>query len=93
MEHSSLSDADSASDNQAKFNFRLSVLPMWAQKAALSRPSVAQQASARHQHRTVSEKNENISSKMADGKWESVSERVCVLLVDCWRGGERESNR
>ena len=52
------------------FDFRLSMLPIWARKVALSRPSVAQQAGSKSimgsAHVT------SVSSRMAEGRWKEV---------------------
>ena len=52
--------------DQADFDFRLSMLPEWAQKAALSRPSVA------HMAEKVTTKRKD-SGPVAGGRWEEVS--------------------
>lgn len=57
---------------QPDFDFRLSMLPTWAQKAAMSRPSVAQQASKGLQRVHSAESG----IRMAEGKWAE----VCVIL-------------
>lgn len=52
--------------NQPDFDFRLSMLPVWARKAALSRPSVAQHAKSMHTDST------SATSKTAEGRWAEV---------------------
>lgn len=53
---------------QPDFDFRLSLLPVWARKAAMSRPSVAQQASKGLQRVHSAESG----IRMAEGKWAEV---------------------
>jgi len=60
---------------QGDFDFRLSMLPEWAQKAALSRPSVALASK-----KISSQKKDNQpQAKGAAGRWEEVS--GCVVMV------------
>ncbi len=56
---------------QPDFDFRLSMLPTWARKAAMSRPSMAQHAAARDLKRVHSAESA-ISSRTAEGKWAEV---------------------
>lgn len=59
--------------NQPDFDFRLSMLPIWARKAALSRPSVAQHAASRGMHSPVSAGHmASIGSRLAEGRWAEV---------------------
>jgi hypothetical protein len=54
---------------QPDFDFRLSMLPPWARKVAMSRPSVAQQASKGLQRVHSAESGIKIN---AEGKWAEV---------------------
>ncbi len=65
--------SDTDSTDQADFDFRLSMLPEWAQKAALSRPSVAHMAASKGG--VSSRKDSGLLSKAAGGKWEEVRGR------------------
>lgn len=58
---------------QPDFDFRLSMLPVWARKAAMSRPSVAQQASKGLQRVHSAESG----MRTAEGKWAEV--RIMVV--------------
>ena len=63
---------------QPDFEFKLSMLPVWAQKAALSRPSVAQQAAAASFSKEFSSGSggtiPSVGSRVAEGKWAEVRE-------------------
>ena len=61
---------------QPDFDFRLSMLPTWARKAAMSRPSMAQEASKGLQRVHSAESG----IRMAEGKWAEVG----VILVCQW---------
>ena len=56
--------------DQPDFDFQLSMLPVWAQKAALSRPSVAQQAAASKEYSGGTAPA--VGSRLAEGKWAEV---------------------
>ena len=60
--------------DQPDFDFQLNMLPVWAQKAALSRPSVAQQAASSKEHLSSdsSGTTHSVGSRMAEGKWAEV---------------------
>ncbi len=62
---------------QPDFDFQLNMLPVWAQKAALSRPSVAQQAAASKELLSSDSAGTipSVSSKIAEGKWAEVKGR------------------
>lgn len=66
---------------QPDFDFRLSMLPIWARKAAMSRPSVAQQASKGVQRVHSAESG----IRTAEGKWAEVSIMGCsrVNVATC----------
>ena len=53
---------------QPDFDFRLSMLPVWARKVAMSRPSVAQQAGSNSSATPMT----TSSSRTAEGKWAEV---------------------
>ncbi len=71
-------DADEA--GKPDFDFRLSMLPPWAQRAALSRPSMAEVGP---RQMMVSDDSETAQrGKTAEGKWAEVSQNShCVVVV------------
>lgn len=61
---------------QPDFDFRLSMLPAWARKVALSRPSVAQQQQqqqASKDLKRVHSAESGVPSRLAEGKWAEVN--------------------
>lgn len=60
---------------QPDFDFRLSMLPVWARKAAMSRPSVAQEEASKGLQRVHSAES---GIRTVEGKWAEV--RLVVKL-------------
>ena len=61
---------------QTDFDFRLSMLPEWAQKAALSRPSVALSSAGKTSNQ---QKDNQPQARGAEGRWEEVSGSVVLV--------------
>lgn len=66
---------------QPDFDFRLSMLPVWARKAALSRQSVAQHAASKGMRSLDSAPPvASIGSRIAEGRWAEVQLPWCIAV-------------
>ena len=87
-------DTDEEEPQAASFEFRLSTLPVWAQKVAMSRPSMAEQLERGSGHKKTP--SDLAPPKKAEGKWAEVQSCCCCCChchYRCSNGLLLESDR